>query len=328
MEATAVSKFCDVATDVDKDQLMVLANELTYQVLHTIYLGTEHSSTSTQDRARRLAGSVHSYHSILFFDDVVRAVLGTFTLLSGKFPKYLSQGGSAVEDLALQNIQARLRMVFSYLCAQLFPWIRGNRGYLLVLGSANVDEALRGYMTKYDCSSADLNPIGGMSKGDLKKMLHWVADHHELEVLSEISSAAPSAELHPIVGENTQNYTQTDEEDMGMTYEELGIFGRLRKIYHCGPVKMFIKLLDTWKDLTPTVVGEKVKRFFRFYAINRHKLTVLTPAYHAEGYSPDDNRFDLRQFLYNVQWTRQFQTIDAIVEARTAGSAHVASSSH
>ena len=28
---------------------------------------------------------------------------------------------------------------------------------LLVLGSANVDEALRGYMTKYDCSSADLN---------------------------------------------------------------------------------------------------------------------------------------------------------------------------
>ena len=28
-----------------------------------------------------------------------------------------------------------------------------------VLGSANVDEALRGYMTKYDCSSADINPI-------------------------------------------------------------------------------------------------------------------------------------------------------------------------
>ena len=25
-----------------------------------------------------------------------------------------------------------------------------------MLGSANVDEALRGYMTKYDCSSADI----------------------------------------------------------------------------------------------------------------------------------------------------------------------------
>lgn len=28
-------------------------------------------------------------------------------------------------------------------------------------GSANVDEALRGYYTKYDCSAADINPIGG-----------------------------------------------------------------------------------------------------------------------------------------------------------------------
>lgn len=46
---------------------------------------------------------------------------------------------------------------------------------------------------------------------------------------------------------------------MGMTYEELGIFGRLRKISRCGPVKMFIKLLDTWKDLAPTVVADKVR---------------------------------------------------------------------
>ena len=30
----------------------------------------------------------------------------------------------------------------------------------MVLGSANVDEGLRGYLTKYDCSSADINPIG------------------------------------------------------------------------------------------------------------------------------------------------------------------------
>lgn len=59
-------------------------------------------------------------------------------------------------------------------------------------------------------------------------------------------------------GGDLANYTQTDEEDMGMTYEELGIFGRLRKISRCGPVKMFIKLLDTWKELAPTVVADKV----------------------------------------------------------------------
>ena len=67
-----------------------------------------------------------------------------------------------------------------------------------------------------------------------------------------------------------------------------------------------------WAGLGPLTVAEKVKRFFRFYSINRHKLTTLTPAYHAEEYSPDDNRFDLRQFLYNVRWPRQFGAIDRL----------------
>ena len=74
-----------------------------------------------------------------------------------------SDGGSNAENLALQNIQARVRMVLAYMLAQLMPWIRGRRGFLLVLGTANVDEGLRGYLTKYDCSSADLNPIGDLA---------------------------------------------------------------------------------------------------------------------------------------------------------------------
>ena len=42
-------------------------------------------------------------------------------------------------------------------------------------------------------------------------------------------------------------------------------------------------------------------------------MTILTPSYHAESYSPDDNRFDLRPFLYNSKWTEQFETIDSLV---------------
>ena len=52
--------------------------------------------------------------------------------------------------------------------------------------------------------------------------------------------------------------------------------------------------------------------FCRYYAINRHKATTLTPAYHAEEYSPDDNRFDHRPFLYNVRWPWQFARIDEL----------------
>lgn len=41
-------------------------------------------------------------------------------------------------------------------------------------------------------------------------------------------------------------------------------------------------------------------------------MTTLTPSYHAEAYSPDDNRHDLRQFLYNTSWPRQFSCIDSL----------------
>ena len=52
----------------------------------------------------------------------------------------------------------------------------------------------------------------------------------------------------------------------------------------------------------------------RCYAINRHKATTITPAYHAEAYSPDDNRFDHRPFLYNTAWPWQFARIrDAVL---------------
>ena len=59
-----------------------------------------------------------------------------------------ADGGSNAENLALQNIQARLRMVLAFFMAQLRLWSRGLSGFQLVLGTANVDECLRGYLTK------------------------------------------------------------------------------------------------------------------------------------------------------------------------------------
>jgi NAD+ synthase (glutamine-hydrolysing) len=302
-------------------------------VLHTTFMGTENSSDLTTSRAERLGNAIGSYHLSIKIDVMVSAVIQVFSMaFGGRTPRFAVHNGTIAEDLALQNIQARLRMVTAYLFAQLLPWVRGRSGFLLVLGSANVDEGLRGYMTKYDCSSADLNPIGGISKGDLKKMLLWASRTYQWDVLAEIAAAPPTAELRPMdtsssdaaatgAGANpsAMEHSQLDEEEMGMTYTELGLFGSLRKQLRCGPVSMFRKLCVTWKnELTASQVAEKVKRFFRFYSINRHKMCTITPAYHAEGYSPDDNRFDLRQFLYNVQWPRQFAVIDQLVEKQGA----------
>ena len=100
---------------------------------------------------------------------------------------------------------------------------------------------------------------------------------------------------------------------MGMSYDELDEFGKLRKIGRSGPLSMFERLLYNWPHLPHREVADKVKRFFYFYSVNRHKLTVLTPSYHAEAYGTDDNRFDLRQFLYDTKWELQFNEIDKIV---------------
>jgi NAD+ synthase (glutamine-hydrolysing) len=66
------------------------------------------------------------------------------------------------------------------------------------------------------------------------------------------------AELRPIAEGEVNDYTQTDEEDMGMSYAELGVFGSLRKISRCGPVTMFLKLLQLWKHLNTEAIADKV----------------------------------------------------------------------
>ena len=293
-------------------------------IMHTVYLGTDFSSALTKRRAESLGQQIGSFHLELNIQPAVEVVISIFvkfmeTLVKRKAhigPRFVVEGGTMTEDLALQNIQARIRMIGAYMCAQLLPWVRGNdRKPLLVVGSANVDESLRGYLTKYDCSSADINPIGSMSKSDLRKSLLWLADIAHLPILKEIVDAPPTAELRPIDEEAGDGYSQTDEEDMGFTYDELGELGTWRKAIRCGPVSTFMKAVSKWKQTkTPEEVATKVKNFYRFYAINRHKMTTMTPSYHAESYSPDDNRFDLRPFLTNVNWPRQFKTIDQLVK--------------
>ncbi|XP_052087489.1 glutamine-dependent NAD(+) synthetase-like isoform X3 [Mytilus californianus] len=313
--------------------------ELAGLVFTTCYMGSENSSKETQSRAAELAQQIGSFHLSIKIDIAVAAILTVFTTALKLIPKFKANGGSLRENLALQNIQARVRMVLAYLFAQLCLWTRGRSGGLLVLGSANVDECLRGYMTKYDCSSADINPIGGISKSDLRRFILYCRNRFGFSALEKIYNAPPTAELEPLkdgqhlaqtdevrlskdgqhlaqtdevrLSKDGQHLAQTDEDDMGMTYDELSLYGRLRKQSYCGPFSMFCKLVHIWSDkFSPGQVAEKVKFFFRHYAINRHKMTVVTPAYHTETYSPDDNRFDHRQFLYNAKWPWQFKYID------------------
>ena len=122
---------CRIAQLLASDAPIPSAKELAEMIFTTAYLGTANSSAETRVRATALAKDIGASHLSIAIDAVVTAVVMFFTTVTGKKPKFKVDGGSNAENMALQNIQARVRMVLSFLFAQLLPWVRGKSGFLL-----------------------------------------------------------------------------------------------------------------------------------------------------------------------------------------------------
>ncbi|MEN1762082.1 NAD(+) synthase [Anoxynatronum sibiricum] len=99
------------------------------------------------------------------------------------------------------NLRARLRMSTIYAVA--------NAMNYLVVGTDNAAEVYTGYFTKYGDGGVDLLPIAGLLKSEV---YHWA---EELGVPKQIIERAPSAGLWE---------GQTDEDEMGVTYEMIDQF--------------------------------------------------------------------------------------------------------
>ncbi|KAL0326691.1 UNVERIFIED_CONTAM: Glutamine-dependent NAD(+) synthetase [Sesamum angustifolium] len=290
------------------------SKEFAKRIFYTVFMGSGtgfscYSSADSRRRSRVLSEEVGSWHLDVSIDGVISSLLYLFQTLTGKRLHNKENGGTNVENTALQNIQARTRMVIAFMLASLLPWVHNKPGFYLVLSSTTADEGLCGNLTKYGCSSGDLNPVGSINKQDLRAFLRWAAENLGYSSLAEIEAAHPNATL-----ESSRTNDQ-EESDIGMTDEELSVCGKLRRIFRQGPLSMFKDLCCKWQlTSTPAEIADKVKHFFMYYASNRHKMTVLTPSYLVESYSPEDNRYDQRQFLYNARWPYQFRKIDELVQ--------------
>jgi len=103
-----------------------------------------------------------------------------------------------ITDKRKGNIMARARMVVLYDQSEEFKG--------LVVGTSNKTEILLGYSTLYGDSASALNPIGDLYKTQLRQL------SRDLKVPAPIIDKPPSADLW--VG-------QTDEKELGFTYEEV-----------------------------------------------------------------------------------------------------------
>ena len=101
----------------DKDFTPKKYQDIVNQIFVTSYLSTKNSGKETLRRAEDLAKGINSNHFNIGIDEAYDSIVNIFSKATGKTPKFEAQGGTINEDLALQNIQARVRMVVSYLMA-------------------------------------------------------------------------------------------------------------------------------------------------------------------------------------------------------------------
>ena len=117
----------------------------------------------------------------------------------GKLPEY--KVNPEQKHLAQANLKPRLRMVVLY-------HIANQLGYMVV-GSSNRSELTVGYFTKHGDGGVDIMPLGNLVKSQVREL----ARH--LGIPREIIDKPPSAGLWE---------GQTDETEMGMSYEALDRF--------------------------------------------------------------------------------------------------------
>ena len=146
-----------------------------------------HSIREDENDARLLAHELDITFEKVDLTDTFDTLYGTIELITGNS-----------NELVRSNMKARLRMVTLYAIAQ--------SKNLLVCGTSNKSEYETGYFTKYGDSGVDLMPLAGFLKREIREMARV------LHVPEKIISKAPSAGLYE---------GQTDENDMGFTYETL-----------------------------------------------------------------------------------------------------------
>ncbi|MBC7189495.1 NAD+ synthase [Candidatus Aerophobetes bacterium] len=142
-----------------------------------------YSNPADRECAIQVAEKFNIKYEIIYLEEVFDSFL-----------KILPKGNK----IATANLKPRIRMTTLY-------YFANNLNYIVV-GAGNKSEIMVGYFTKYGDGGADIFPIGGLLKTEVIELAKF------LGVPKNIIEKPPSAGLWP---------GQTDEEEMGITYQEL-----------------------------------------------------------------------------------------------------------
>lgn len=231
-----------------------------------VYQATRNSSQATHDAARSVAEAVGAE----FLDlDVDALVAGYTRVVSDALSRPVTWD---TDDLALQNIQARVRGPG--------VWMVANLRNALLLSTGNRSEAAVGYATMDGDTCGGLSPIAGVDKAFLLQHLRWLGSEgpsglRPLPALSAVAGQPPTAELRP------PERHQTDEEDL-MPYDVLDAIERLAIRDKLVPVDVFRQLRATFPGTDARRLASWVERFFTLWTRNQWKRERYAPSFHLD----------------------------------------------
>jgi len=246
-------------------------DELMPSLLLTAYQATRNSSTTTREAARAVAEAVGAQFLVFDVDELVERYVDMVQEGLGRTLTW------ARDDLALQNIQARVRAPGVWMLANL-------RGALLC-ATSNRSEAAVGYATMDGDTAGGLSPIAGIDKNFIRRWLRWMETSGPrgvgpLPSLAAINAQQPTAELRP------PSATQTDEGDL-MPYDVLDAIERAAIRDKQDPTEVWALTRARFPQHAPQQLAAWVDRFFRLWARNQWKRERYAPSFHVDDENLD-----------------------------------------
>ncbi|HEY1601208.1 MAG TPA: NAD(+) synthase [Pirellulales bacterium] len=247
------------------------SSELISQLVTCVYQATQNSSQTTRDAA---SGVAHALGAQYYEFDVDGLVKQYVTMVSLAVGRELTWGN---DDLALQNIQARVRAPG--------VWMLANLRSGLLLATSNRSEAAVGYATMDGDTSGGLSPIAGIDKAYLRSWLVWLESvgpegGQPVPALAAVNCQPPTAELRPSAA------GQTDEADL-MPYELLDAIERAAIRDKLVPIEVFQQMQPRFPQYSVRQLGEWVERFFRLWCRNQWKRERYAPSFHLDDENLD-----------------------------------------
>jgi len=247
------------------------SRDLVRAMLACAYQSTENSSEITRNAAFGLAKAIGAEY---FEFDVSRIVHEYIDIVKSAIGRDLNW---QTDDIALQNIQARVRSPGI--------WLLANLRNALLVATSNRSEAAVGYATMDGDTCGGISPIAGIDKAFLKKWLLWM-EHEGPEGLSPVpelslvNSQAPTAELRP------PEQAQTDESDL-MPYPVLDFIERAAIRDKQSPLEVFLLLRIHFGQYSQQDLCRWVERFFRLWCRNQWKRERYAPSFHLDDANLD-----------------------------------------